>query len=308
MTINTGGEKVFAEEVEQALKHHRRLSTPSSSGGPASGGARRWWRSSNSGRAAADRGRAAAEAARHVARYKLPKGFVLRRPRRAPPHRQARLRLGAGSRAGAGEDVFAEPARDVPVIGRPDVLVVGGGSAGIAAAIASARRGADTWLIESTGIVGGLATVGLINLLLTLDDGAGHPGRGRAVPGGRRPARPRATPCYPPRRDWNSEDPAEVARWRRWGLIWGAPRSRCATRWRSTPSRSSTSRYDLLRAAGVRLRLHTWFARGRRWTAAASTRCSSSRSGAARRSSPRVVIDAPATATCSSRPARRSSR
>jgi len=45
-------------------------------------------------------------------------------------------------------DSWHERARDVPVIGRPDVLVVGAGAAGVAAAIAAGRRGADTWLIE----------------------------------------------------------------------------------------------------------------------------------------------------------------
>ena len=63
--------------------------------------------------------------------------------------------------------------RELPVIGQPDVLVVGAGSAGIAAALAAARRGAETWLLERSGFLGGLATVGLINLLLTMDDGGG---------------------------------------------------------------------------------------------------------------------------------------
>src|SRR6478735_6550598 len=70
-------------------------------------------------------------------------------------------------------ETWREPERDLPVIARPDVLVVGAGSAGIAAAIAAARRGADVWLVERYGFVGGLATFGLINLLLTLDDGCG---------------------------------------------------------------------------------------------------------------------------------------
>ena len=51
-----------------------------------------------------------------------------------------------------------EPARDVPVIARPDVLVAGGGSAGMAAACAAARAGADTLLIDANGFLGGTLT------------------------------------------------------------------------------------------------------------------------------------------------------
>jgi FAD-dependent oxidoreductase family protein len=51
-----------------------------------------------------------------------------------------------------------EPARDVPVIARPDVLVAGGGSAGLAAACAAARLGADTLLIDANGFLGGTLT------------------------------------------------------------------------------------------------------------------------------------------------------
>ena len=67
-----------------------------------------------------------------------------------------------------------EPARDVPVRHRADVLVVGGGTAGVAAAAAAAREGADVVLVERNGYLGGLATGGLIILLLTLDDGCGR--------------------------------------------------------------------------------------------------------------------------------------
>lgn len=43
-----------------------------------------------------------------------------------------------------------------------DVIVAGGGPAGCAAAIAAARRGAKTLLIEATGCLGGMGTVGLV--------------------------------------------------------------------------------------------------------------------------------------------------
>lgn len=47
-----------------------------------------------------------------------------------------------------------------------DVIVVGGGSAGVAAAIASARQGADTLLIEKNGFLGGTATASLVTPMM----------------------------------------------------------------------------------------------------------------------------------------------
>jgi len=54
-----------------------------------------------------------------------------------------------------------------------DVAVVGGGIAGIAAALAAARQGAKTVLLEKEYALGGLATLGLIVIYLPLCDGAG---------------------------------------------------------------------------------------------------------------------------------------
>ncbi len=59
-------------------------------------------------------------------------------------------------------EFIAEPARQIPVIAEVEVLVCGGGAAGTAAAIAAARAGARTMLIERYGCLGGLATGGLV--------------------------------------------------------------------------------------------------------------------------------------------------
>ena len=53
-----------------------------------------------------------------------------------------------------------ESAKDIPLVGDFDVAVVGGGPAGIAAAIAAARNGARVILVESRGFLGGMMTEG----------------------------------------------------------------------------------------------------------------------------------------------------
>jgi hypothetical protein len=155
---------------------------------------------------------------------------------------------------------WREPPRDLPVVGRPDVLVVGAGSAGLAAAVAAARRGADVLLVERYGFVGGLATFGLINLLLTLDDGCGT----QVVAGlcqeivDRLDQRGDAR--APVSHEWGSTDAAAVEHWRGWGLIWGAPPDVVRYSVAFDPEAFCDVAIDLLRAAGVRLRLHSWCA------------------------------------------------
>jgi ribulose 1,5-bisphosphate synthetase/thiazole synthase len=58
-----------------------------------------------------------------------------------------------------------QPAQPVPVMHETEVLVVGGGAAGFAAAVAAARAGAKTALVERYGYLGGLWTGGLVLLV-----------------------------------------------------------------------------------------------------------------------------------------------
>ena len=57
--------------------------------------------------------------------------------------------------------------RDIPVTHTADVLVIGGGPAGIGAAIGAAKSGAKTLLVERYGFLGGNATASLVGPFMT---------------------------------------------------------------------------------------------------------------------------------------------
>ena len=59
---------------------------------------------------------------------------------------------------------------DVPVVRRVDVLVVGGGCAGIAAAVSAARHGAKVLIADANNSLGGMATTGMVGPFMTCYD------------------------------------------------------------------------------------------------------------------------------------------
>lgn len=69
---------------------------------------------------------------------------------------------------------IVEQARELPVRGEYDVLVIGGGVAGVAAALAAARENKRVCLVEREYVLGGLATTGIVAIYLPLCDGRGH--------------------------------------------------------------------------------------------------------------------------------------
>lgn len=153
---------------------------------------------------------------------------------------------------------ITEPERKIPVVAEADVLVIGGGSAGIAAAVAAARGGARATLVERYASLGGLASNGLIILLLTLDDG-----RGNQVVAGlcqemvdRLSAR---NAClFPPREEWGSPDPALVEKYRRVGLVWGSGPHAVRYSVAYDPEEFKVEADRMVLDAGVDLRFHRW--------------------------------------------------
>lgn len=68
---------------------------------------------------------------------------------------------------------ITEPTKTIPVFDETDVLVVGGGPAGTAAAVSAARNGARVILLERYSFLGGLATGGQVLIVPNLNNGAG---------------------------------------------------------------------------------------------------------------------------------------
>lgn len=138
--------------------------------------------------------------------------------------------------------------RELPVHDAGDVLVVGGGPGGIAAAIAAARNGARTTLVERFGYLGGNLTAGLVGPCMTSYslDGETQLIKGifeemvvrMEAQGGA--AHPRQFPAGSPEAGFISYGHARV-----------------------TPFDPETAKFvalDMVREAGVQLRLHTFVA------------------------------------------------
>jgi hypothetical protein len=151
---------------------------------------------------------------------------------------------------------IAEPARETPVHAAVDVLVVGGGPSGCAAATAAARLGADVLLVERYGHLGGLATGGLVFWIDRMTDWSGR----QIVTGYASDVFARLSPdavLGPAPELWGSHDPELVAYWK--------PRAKAfrdTVTWSPTidPEQLKQVSLELLRESGARLLLHSWAA------------------------------------------------
>jgi hypothetical protein len=86
--------------------------------------------------------------------------------RKIEPDSKNNVKSPASSPLSAGKTI-REPEKQIPILAETDVLVIGGGPAGTAAAIAASRTGAETYLIERYNHLGGLWTGGLVLPLLS---------------------------------------------------------------------------------------------------------------------------------------------
>jgi len=77
------------------------------------------------------------------------------------------------SNKSASEKSVLEPNRQLPIFEETDVIVCGGGPAGIGAALSAARNGAKTTLIETHGFLGGVWTASLLSNIIDHEGKAG---------------------------------------------------------------------------------------------------------------------------------------
>jgi glycine/D-amino acid oxidase-like deaminating enzyme len=147
-----------------------------------------------------------------------------------------------------------EPARDLPVFRSCDVLVVGGGPAGSAAAASAAQLGADTMLVERYGHLGGMSTGGFVLWIDRMTDWQGR----QVIAGFANDLLDRLPPeavLGPPPALWGSKDAAVVAYWKdRYNAFQGT------VTWSPTvdPEMLKMASLDLVLARGVSLLLHAW--------------------------------------------------
>lgn len=149
-----------------------------------------------------------------------------------------------------------EAPREIPVHAVCDVLVVGGGPAGCAAAIAAARLGAEVILVERYNHLGGLSTGGLVIWIDRMTDWGGRQviaGFGQEL----LDRLPADAVAGAPREQWGSSDPDAVAHWReRQGAF------RDVVTWSPMidPEWLKYVSAELLLGAGVQFLFHSWVA------------------------------------------------
>lgn len=162
----------------------------------------------------------------------------------------------------SSSSLVAEPGGRVPVAAECDLVVVGGGPAGIAAAVAGARNGLSVTLLERYAYLGGLASGGMV---LVLDDMCN--GREVSVRGICAELIDRMTRmglCVtPPEPDWVSDE-AKFRQWARWGVYdfhsHQKPQPICYAS-AFDPDGFKRASNDMVSEAGINLRLHSWFSK-----------------------------------------------
>ena len=161
-------------------------------------------------------------------------------------------------------DIVRRPEAAMPVVADSDVVVVGGGPAGVSAAVSAARNGASVTLVERYPYLGGLASGGMVLVLDDMHNDTEVSVRGQAMEIIER-MHAKGLCVYPPEADRDPAVRATEAMWRKWSR-WGVFDFHTRTRPHPVifaaafdPEGFKQASLDMVREAGVNLRLHSWF-------------------------------------------------
>ncbi len=102
------------------------------------------------------------EAAKLASKFTLSKSIKIRRQHHYNPVKGDVGELLSGIRPTLNQEIVRSEATTLPVLGRYDVVVMGGGTAGAPAAVGAARHGAKTMVIEYLHGFGGIGTQGMV--------------------------------------------------------------------------------------------------------------------------------------------------
>jgi hypothetical protein len=158
-----------------------------------------------------------------------------------------------------------EPARDIDVCYEADVVVIGGGPGGIGSALAAARCGASTVLVERYGHLGGMATGGLVTIIPNLSDISGKQQIAGICQELIDRMDTRGATDYPKKEDWGSTDEKLVNHYIDANLAWfyiredlNIGRKRVLYTALTDPEIMKCELNNMMEEAGVKLYLHSW--------------------------------------------------
>ena len=161
-------------------------------------------------------------------------------------------------------DIVRRPEAAIPVVATSDVVVVGGGPAGVSTAVSAARNGVSVTLVERYPYLGGLASGGMVLVLDDMHNDTEVSVRGQAMEIIER-MHAKGLCVYPPEADRDTAVRATEAMWRKWSR-WGVFDFHTNTRPHPVifaaafdPEGFKQASLDMVREAGVNLRLHSWF-------------------------------------------------
>ncbi len=161
--------------------------------------------------------------------------------------------------------IITEPARNIEVCREADVVVVGGGPGGIGSALAAARSGADTVLVERYGHLGGMATGGLVTIIPNLSNINGEQQIAGICQELVDRLDTRGATHHPKKEDWGSADEKLVNHYISANLAFfyirddlNTGRKRVLYTALTDPEILKCELNNMMEEAGVKLYLHSW--------------------------------------------------